>query len=286
MRLIFLIIAFLFVNQTLFSQNVVLTLVYDKETQSSAEAFEKIMSEYFSDIEIKALSYQDYERQEKKLSFLRLPFGVFSQSLKDNDRMLFALAFNHLIVPFQSYYIVNPDVFLRWGEKILKRKKIKGRLDIFSMGFCPACRHAEYIIADYLKKHSPDFSLHMRFVGRISKEGKIVSLHGTKEVEEDIIEKIIEVHFPAKLLDYLIKKKETLDARKILASLGIEEKMWRKYYQEGKELVKEDIKFADSLGVNSTPTFLWQNVFMSSDFSSLFSLIKAYIAKNGKSSGK
>jgi len=286
MRFIFLIIVFLSVNQTLFSQNVSLTLVCDKETQYVAEAFGKLMGEYFSDVKIKVLSYQDYEKQREKLSFLRLPFGVFSQSLKKDDKMLFALAFNRLIIPFKNYYIVNPDVFLRWGQKILKRKKIKGRLDIFSMGFCPACREVEYIIADYLKKHSPDFNLHIRFVGRINKEGKIVSLHGAKEVEEDIIEKIIEVHFPAKLLDYLVRKKETLDAHKILASLGIKEKMWRKYYQEGEQLVKEDIKFADSLGVNSTPTFLWQNVFMSSNFSYLFPLIKAYLGKNGKGSGK
>ena len=52
--------------------------------------------------------------------------------------------------------------------------------------------------------------------------------------------------------------------------------MLKKYYREAKKLVKSDISFSNSLGINSTPTFLWENVLVVSNIPSVLKLIKAY----------
>jgi len=80
----------------------------------------------------------------------------------------------------------------------------------------------------------------LRFIGTIDDKGNIKSPHGQEELEEDIVEKVIDVYYHDKLLDFLVKKTQNSKPYQLAESLEIKRKDIEKHKGEALKMVKQD----------------------------------------------
>jgi len=142
-----------------------------------------------------------------------------------------------------------------------------GVLKIFVMSQCPYGVTAENGIIDALKnKLLPEnikFQIH--YIGDSEKgaDGKYVfkSLHGTPEWEEDIRQLVIAEKFPAKLNDYILERNIDVTSTQwdeAARRAGLDPKAITAAFEEGKALLAKDFAYSSSLGVTTSPSFLWE----------------------------
>ncbi len=151
------------------------------------------------------------------------------------------------------------------------------------MSQCPfSARALNSIIAAKKDGRLPqDFQLDCHYIARLVAPYKpcgesedllkFSSLHGPAEVEEDIRQLCIQKYEPDKFCDYLLLRNRALksadwETPAKQASIDIEALKRCSQNNEGKELLKEDIKKAKELGISASPTFLYENRILIMDF--------------------
>jgi protein-disulfide isomerase len=146
----------------------------------------------------------------------------------------------------------------------VRRPLISKRLDLFSMSQCPYGVMAEdaLISARAGKKIPAAVDIYVNYIASEAPGGKFDSLHGAAEWEEDARQLYIAKKYPEKFWKYLEARNKNYTSsmwQDAAAAAGLKPETIGGAFDEAKNLLSENIKRAQELGVNSSPTFLWEN---------------------------
>ncbi|OGS07344.1 MAG: hypothetical protein A2270_06040 [Elusimicrobia bacterium RIFOXYA12_FULL_51_18] len=145
-----------------------------------------------------------------------------------------------------------------------------GLLKVFVMSQCPYGVTAENGLIDALnKKLLPENArIEIHYIGDSVKDedGRpaFKSLHGTPEWEEDIRQLVIAKKFPAKLNSYLLERNRDVTSTRwetAAEAAGLDSKAVADGFEEGRALLAKDFEYVSSLGITTSPSFLWEGRF-------------------------
>lgn len=146
-------------------------------------------------------------------------------------------------------------------------KREPGVLKVFVMSQCPYGVTAENGLIDALaKKLLPEETrIEIHYIGDSVKgeDGKYTfkSLHGTPEWEENVRQLVIAKKFPAKLNDYLLERNLDVTSTQweaVAKRVGLDPEAVSEAFEKGKTMLAEDFQYSSSLGITTSPSFLWE----------------------------
>jgi thiol-disulfide isomerase/thioredoxin len=221
---------------------------------------------YPPNTQIKYLEYSDFAGRKllNELGFATVPQVVYKQGIEEEKDFL-QLVRNGVIEKRKGRYILPERTvtdILGKARFFFKRKATPRRLDLFVMSACPFGVAAEKRIINYLRREKiENIELKIHYLVNLDTDKKLVSVHGDRELEEDIRQIYVQKFFPAKFSDYLlsINQDNFLDYKKRLESFGIDEKAIEQFNKEAEKELKQDLELSDALGVFSSPSILWEN---------------------------
>ncbi|MCP4600859.1 MAG: hypothetical protein GY847_10065 [Proteobacteria bacterium] len=154
------------------------------------------------------------------------------------------------------------------GKKVC-RQEIKNKLDIFSMSQCPYGVRTVDAMEEVLKNFDNDpkkLNFEINFIGK-AQDGKLTSMHGQGEVDENIRQLCAQAHYPKKnkFMEYVLcRNKDYRSAEwESCAKGGIQAAVIKKCFDgdEGKQLLTATYKKAEDLGISGSPNWLLNNRF-------------------------
>lgn len=245
--------------------------IYSEEDNSENYTLSKFSEKDFQ-VKIANMLYSSPEAEVilKKINPNILPvFIIYKENLKFvSENYLETLVKTGVLIKKEEYYVIPPT--LRAGI-YYKREKIPNRLDVFVMSLCPFGNVAmETIIKAIKQKKAPEnLKIYINYIlspstyEKIEGQSQLKSMHGLAEVEEDIRQLVIEKYFPDKWRDYMLFRANNFqstywdDAAK---DAGIDDVFVRKKArEEGESLLIKNGMIARDLGVNVSPTFIYEN---------------------------
>lgn len=148
---------------------------------------------------------------------------------------------------------------------IICRAELPNKLDVFVMSECPfgikALNSMKEVLEAFEKKI--DFDIH--FIADES-GGSLTSMHGQSEVDENIRELCVIKHYGRnyKYMDYILCRNENIKGNWEDCTgekTGVSKDVIKKCFEgdEGKNLLREDLKIAKSLDISGSPTWLANN---------------------------
>lgn len=156
----------------------------------------------------------------------------------------------------------------RSREGVFVRQPRKpGLLEIFVMSQCPYGVQAENSVIEAVRKNlvPQGTQVRLRYIADVvagsGAERKFQSLHGTAEWEEDVRQLVIQERYPEKFFDYLLQRNSDPSSSMWEAAAGragIDSAAVLKEFEKGRELLALDARAGSELGINSSPTFLWE----------------------------
>jgi hypothetical protein len=181
-------------------------------------------------------------------------------------------------IPDGQGYLVMPSALA--PQIYFEREKKTNELDIFIMSQCPFGIQAltQILEARQDKKVSEDVRLNVHYlVTRTGESGLpkppeelkgnpsdyFQSLHGVSELEEDVRELVILKYFPEKFPAYFLERSKQPASSLWENAAAVAQLdpafISAKYNEEGASLIQKDFALSEELGLNSSPTFLWDN---------------------------
>ena len=222
-----------------------------------------VFSKYFPGIKPVVLDYDSPERVKNFPGLDFLPAYILEDT-KDARAVLEAEIKAGIFAENKGYLIYSD----RQGRGLYAAAKPEpGILKVFVMSQCPFGVTAENGLIDALnKKLMPENTrIEVHYIGDAVKgdDGKynFKSLHGTPEWEEDVRQLVIARKFPAKLNAYLLERNRDVTStqwEEAAKKAGLDPKAVTGGFEEGKALLAEDFKYTSSLGVTTSPSFLWE----------------------------
>ena len=141
-----------------------------------------------------------------------------------------------------------------------KENKPKGavNIDFFVMSQCPYGTQAENVFYLLSQRLKDKMRFNLYFIANEDIKGNISSLQGPAEAEEDMRQLVIFKFFPDKFWLYLSSRNTDYSntewkAHAYIAGIGVGQ-LQNLMETKGKELLRENIKKANELGVNVSPT--------------------------------
>ncbi|MBN2368170.1 hypothetical protein JXC34_04050 [Candidatus Woesearchaeota archaeon] len=163
------------------------------------------------------------------------------------------------------------------AESLVCREEKENHVQVFIMSDCPYGRKAVEALKEVKDNFdSLDFEVH--YIASEQGDG-FSSLHGQYEVDEDIIQLCAKEHSPEQWFDYVYcrstKGVSGIDWKECASETGVDTEAVQQCFEgeEGKSLLREDIKIANALGIGASPTWLANNRYE-------FSGITAEVVKN------
>ncbi|MBW1810011.1 MAG: hypothetical protein JRJ87_17575 [Deltaproteobacteria bacterium] len=147
------------------------------------------------------------------------------------------------------------------------RKEKPKKLELFVMSQCPYGVKALDAMKEVIDNFKNDFEFHINFIA--SEEGKgFRALHGQPEVDENIRELCAIKHYPKnyKYMDYILCRNKSIrspDWKPCTGgNTGIATNVIEKCFSgdEGKNLLRKNIKIAEGLNVTGSPTWYANNL--------------------------
>jgi hypothetical protein len=150
--------------------------------------------------------------------------------------------------------------------KLVCREDIPEKLDVFVMSMCPYGTRALDAMEEVLENF-PDIDFDVHFIASyIESSDSFSALHGQPEVDENIRELCAIKHYPEdyKYMEYIWCRDENIQDTKwerCATENGMDAEVIKKCFEgeEGKNLLIEDIKIANELGIGASPTWLANN---------------------------
>jgi hypothetical protein len=143
----------------------------------------------------------------------------------------------------------------------------KVKVELYTMSKCPYCGEIMQDLAPALKNLAGAVEFRIAFVGRISEQGELVSLHGPEEVEGDLVELCVQTLSPAALPEFL----KCVGSNRFMMFVGwndcakmleIDEQAVKTCVEgnAAKESLRASFLEAKSRGVRGTPTLFIDNL--------------------------
>jgi len=144
------------------------------------------------------------------------------------------------------------------------RKEIKSNLQVFIMSDCPYGRKAVEALYENVNNFGDSMDYEVHYIA--SEAGtSFNSLHGQYEVDEDIIQLCVFENSPDEWLEYIYcrstKGVKGVDWKTCATETGVDVDAVTACFNDGTgaDLLREDIKIAEGLGVSASPTWLTNN---------------------------
>lgn len=233
-------------------------------------AFNSINEQIFINIDVTTV---DVSTDEGKTLLEELNPQVIPVYLFD-DTVLESSEYQRLAQFFTKkgeYYMLSSDIVSQYvsSPKLVGRDTITNKLDLFVMSECPygvqAVNNMEEVIDTF--GDNMDFSIH--FIATDNGDGTFSSLHGQKEVNEDIRQLCAIEYAKDTYFDYILCQNKNYEAGQDLdttweacateTSIDIETMDTCFNGDEGAELLRANIALTSELGIGSSPTFLVNN---------------------------
>ncbi|NOZ86524.1 MAG: thioredoxin domain-containing protein [Deltaproteobacteria bacterium] len=150
-------------------------------------------------------------------------------------------------------------------EKLICRKEIPKKLDLFVMAHCPFGIRALNAMKEVLDNFKKDIDFHVHYIGDELPGGNFKSMHGPDEVADDLREVCAIKHYGKnyKFMDFILcRNKNVRDKNwKACAVNGIDAKVIEKCAtgEEGKKLLSKSMKVSSGLGIGASPTWIANN---------------------------
>ncbi len=144
------------------------------------------------------------------------------------------------------------------------REEIKNNLQVFVMSDCPYGKLALKALKSIADNFGSAITYDVHYIASETSTG-FTSLHGTYEADEDIVQLCVKKYSPAAWLDYLYCRSDNgvkgNDWKDCAQETGVDIDKVETCSQgdEGKGLLREDIKIAQGLGIGASPTWLANN---------------------------
>lgn len=145
-------------------------------------------------------------------------------------------------------------------------KSDKPIFQMFVMSECPYGVMAEDAFFPVLKAMNGKFDFELHFIATDNGDGTFTSLHGQKEVDEDLRQVCVMKEYPENYIDYidcqnknyLVQKDLSTTWGECLKKNGMDQDVINKCAggSEGKDLLKENIKLSDEKNIGGSPTIL------------------------------
>ncbi len=154
-------------------------------------------------------------------------------------------------------------------EAVVCRPETKKRLEVFVMSMCPYGTRALDSMSEVLAAFDRKIDFRIHFIVSVRGQG-FRSLHGQPEVDENIRELCAIRHYPKryKFMDYIWCRNRKIRDKNWKACTGKKTGIDAKVIEacargeEGKALLREDLKLAETLRIGSSPTWLANNRFV------------------------
>ncbi|MBT4824602.1 hypothetical protein HN695_05835 [Candidatus Woesearchaeota archaeon] len=241
----------------------------------------------FPGLEVTALDYMSEEGKElfETAGVKVLPAFLFDQAVKEGEGYA---AVQQYLVPQGEYLslmvgasfdpikeICNNEIDDTGNgnidcdddsckEDFVCREEEKGNLQLFIMSDCPYGRKGVEALKGVVDNLGDAVDYEVHYIANEVQDG-FDSLHGQYEVDENIIQLCVKEHSPDAWLDYLYCR----------STNGVKGVNWKTCAEEfsvdvtavetcfdgeqGAELLSEDIKIANGLGIGASPTWIANN---------------------------
>ena len=150
-------------------------------------------------------------------------------------------------------------------NQLICREEVPEKLDLFVMSQCPFGTKAFDAMEPILELF-PDIDFNVWMIATEGENGTFNSLHGQPEVDENIRELCAIEHYPKKhrYMDYIYCRNKDIQsdewescAEEAKISVDVIKECFEG--DEGKELLAENIKLGNELGISASPTWLANN---------------------------
>lgn len=150
-------------------------------------------------------------------------------------------------------------------NQLICRKEIPNKLDLFVMSQCPFGTKALDAMKPILENF-PDLEFNIWMIATEGENGTFNSLHGQPEVDENIRELCAIAHYPKqnRYMNYIYCRNKDIQSEDWEpcveeAKMSVETMKECFEGEEGAELLSENIKLGNELGISASPTWLANN---------------------------
>jgi glutaredoxin len=157
---------------------------------------------------------------------------------------------------------------------LLCREEVKNDVTVFIMSDCPYGRKAIEALKGVIDNFGDKITYGVHYIANDNGDGTFSSLHGQYEVDEDIVQLCVKENSPKQWFDYMYcrstKGVRGIDWKECAKETGVDTAKVQTCFdgKDGKALLTEDIKIAQSLGVSASPTWMANNKYMFSGIDS------------------
>lgn len=177
---------------------------------------------------------------------------------------------------------------LTCADTLSCREEIENNVKLYIMSDCPYGKKAVEALKPINNLFQDQLTYEIHYIATENPDGTVRSLHGQSEVDEDVIQLCVEKIAPEKHLNYLYCRStgtiKGTDWKDCATTTGIDiDAVQSCFDNEGLDLLKEDIKEAQELGVSGSPTWLINNKYQTGGFDS--EAIKTFICSHNNLTG-
>ena len=219
---------------------------------------EKDLMQILPDSKVQFIDYSHPQTKQfiQQYSLRFLPFVVLSDNVVDNPNFM-ALVKEGIIEKAGNLFFISPQRLKSYGFYIIGSKEAPDTLELFTMSLDPRGQQALRDLINLIKNEQSDIPLHVRYVTTFREYG-IDSAYGPQGIKEDIRQLIIQNDYPDKFFDYVLAR-QMMPVENAFSASGLDPKKIEEKEQDGLEMLREDAQLAAAYGINSSPTFLWEN---------------------------
>ncbi len=262
-------------------------LIYDSRCQKEECQTENLTAQLknnFATIEFEKIDYANPQGKEfyQKYELDKLPAVLFEQAIKQTDNFnqisnyltpeqeLYKLAIGASHDPTQEICENGIDdtgnglVDCQDDEcssNLVCRVEKKNKLDLFVMSMCPYGTRAMEAMVEVLDNFK-DINFEIHYIADETQDGSFQSLHGQKEVDENIRELCAMKYYPQSYLEYIGCRNNDLNQDWQKCATGFPKIKNCFDGQEGKNLLSQDIQLAEELNISASPTWLVNNKYI------------------------
>jgi thiol-disulfide isomerase/thioredoxin len=225
----------------------------------------KNLEKMYRGLEVKKLFVDEKSAQEliKKTGLSVAPVIIFGKNIENTKK--FSQVSARLVTKTKDgeHYLLSSAMLP--PKVLLNREKKENLITLFVMSQCPYGITMENVLMERLKKGDLPYKLEVRYIlaKNKAKDGRIEAMHGNNELYENIEQIIVQKYYKEKFFDYVLCRNKDIkdpDIKKCADSVGIDVKSITKAaYEESLNLVTEEAQVCESLGVNASPTILFEN---------------------------
>lgn len=237
-----------------------MTVLNDKNCAvcDPTQIIQSIEQQVFTNLKVTEVDYNTPEGKQlaTALEIDTLPAYLFDDSVTKSKN--FDMISNYLDSK-DGRYILRAG-----GSYMIGRAPSSGpQIDLFVMSQCPFGVQAENNFKEVLDNFKGKLTFNLYFIASKTDSG-FSSLHGQPEVNEDIRQVCAIKNFPDKYYAYILCRNKNISDenwQSCATEAGIDTEVIDKCMTgvEGPQLLTENIKKAEELGIGGSPTFLINN---------------------------